>query len=65
MRPVSVIGGASRRCAACLLPLAVVAMLPAIVPPVTVIVPPAADVPPVALLPLAEDEDVTLPRMKT
>ncbi len=27
-------------------------------PPVTVVVPPVADVPPVALLPLAEDENV-------
>ncbi len=51
MRPVAVIGGARRRCAACLLPLAVVVMPPAVVLPV-------ADVPPVARLPLAEDEDV-------
>ena len=57
------------RCAACLLPLAVVVVPPAVVPPV-------ADVPPVALLPLAEDKDVRrvarvtpvacpLPRTKT
>ena len=45
------IGGARRRCAACLLPLAVVVVSPAVVLPV-------ADVPPVARLPLAEDEDV-------
>ena len=53
MRPVTVIGGARRRCAACLLPLAVVVVSPAVVLPV-------ADVPPVARLPLAlaEDEDV-------
>jgi hypothetical protein len=51
MRPVAVIGGARRRCAACLLPLTVVVVPPAVVPPV-------ADVPPVALLPLAEGEDV-------
>jgi hypothetical protein len=51
MRPVAVIGGARRRCAACLLPLAVVVVSPAVVLPV-------ADVPPVARLPLAEDEDV-------
>ena len=53
MRPVAVIGGARRRCAACLLPLAVVVVPPAVVLPV-------ADVPPVARLPLAlaKDEDV-------
>jgi hypothetical protein len=53
MRPVTVIGGARRRCAACLLPLAVVVVPPAVVLPV-------ADVPPVARLPLAlaKDEDV-------
>jgi hypothetical protein len=51
MRPVAVIGGARRRCAACLLPLAGVVMSPAVVLPV-------ADVPPVARLPLAKDEDV-------
>ena len=51
MRPVAVIGGARRRCAACLLPLAVVVM-----PPVTV--PPVADMPHKARLPLAKDEDV-------
>ena len=76
MRPVAVIGGVRRRCAACLLPLAVVVVPPAVVPPVTVVVPPVADVPPVALLPLAEDKDVRraarvppvacpLPRTKT
>ena len=52
MRPVAVIGGARHRCAACLPPLAVVVMPPAIVPPITVVVPP------VALLPLAKDKDV-------
>ena len=70
MRPVAVIGGARRRCAACLLPLAVVVVPPAVVPPVTVVVLP------VSLLPLAEDKDVRratrvplvacpLPRTKT
>jgi hypothetical protein len=70
MRPVAVIGGARRRCAACLLPLAVAVMPPAVVPPITVVVLP------VALLPLAEDKDVRraarvppvacpLPRTKT
>ena len=39
------IGGARRRCAACLLPLAVVVVPPAVVPPITVVVPPVADVP--------------------
>ena len=58
MRPVAVISGVRRRCATCLLPLAVVVMPPAVVPPVTVVVPPVADVPPVALLPLAKDKDV-------
>jgi hypothetical protein len=58
LRPVAVIGSARRRCAACLLPLAVVVVPPAAVPPVTVVVPPVAGVPPVALLPLAEDKDV-------
>jgi len=58
MRPVNLIGGARRRCAACLLPLAVVVVPPAVVPPVTVVVPPVAYVPPVALLPLAKGEDV-------
>jgi hypothetical protein len=58
MRPVAVIGGARRRCAACLLPLAVAVMPPAVVPPVTVVMSPVANVPPVALLPLAEDKDV-------
>ena len=37
-----------------------VVALPAVVPPVTVIVPPLAGVPPVALLPLAEDKDVRI-----
>ncbi len=46
MRPVTVIGGARRRCATCLLPLAVVVVPPAVVLPV-------ANVPPVARLPLA------------
>ena len=52
MRPVTVIGGTHRRCAACLQPLAWVIVPPAVVPPVAVVVPP------VALLPLADDEDV-------
>ena len=51
MRPVAAIGGARRRCDACLPPLAVVVLLPAVVPPV-------ANVPPVAHLPLAKDKDV-------
>ena len=53
MRPVAVISGARRCCAACLLPLAVVVVPPAVVLPI-------ANVPPVARLPLAlaEDEDV-------
>ena len=58
MRPVTVIGGARRRCAACLLPLAVVVVPPAIVPPVTAVMPPVANVPTVALLSLAKGEDV-------
>ena len=58
MRPVAVISGVRRRCATCLLPLAVVVMPPAVVPPVTVVLPPVADVLHVALLPLAEDKDV-------
>ncbi len=56
MRPVAVIGGARRRCATCLLTLAVVVVPPAVVPPA--VVPPVAYVPPVSLLPLAEDENV-------
>ena len=58
MCPVAVIGGARSRCAACLLPLAVVVVPPAVVPAVTVVVTPVANVPPVALLPLAKDKDV-------
>jgi hypothetical protein len=33
-----------------------------VVPPATVVVPPVADVPPIALLPLAEDENVRVRR---
>jgi hypothetical protein len=33
-----------------------------VVPPATVVVPPVADVPPIALLPLAEDENVRVLR---
>jgi len=60
MRPVAVIGGAHRRCAACLQPLAVVVVPPAVVLPLAVVVlpPVAVVVPPVALLPLAEEDEV-------
>ena len=44
MRPVAVIGGVRRCYATCLLPLAVVVVTPAVVPPNTVIMPPVADV---------------------
>ena len=42
MRPVAVIGGVRRRCAACLLPLAVVVVPPGVVPPVRATRRPAA-----------------------